>query len=162
MQAKGKEIEMAFDGRGLVGFKKAGVTSNDFIIDPAELHKMIVLVQARQPQFGGKVLHDGNENPVLQSTSYYADTYQYYIVMLKFFEAIIRISERTYISEYYAAGFGMGEYGRTADGSYLLDSPFDVLQVQNGGKLFFSPHHFKIINLLFQVLISITNLRSKV
>ena len=139
MQAKGQELVMSFDGRGLVGFKKAGVSSDDFIIDPAELHEMVVLVEAKQPQFGGKVLHDGSHliEPVLQSTQHYMDkSTNYYQTLLKFFEAIIRISARTYVSEFYAAGFGLGSYGYTADGSYRLHSPFSELQVQNGGKLF--------------------------
>ena len=116
---------------GLTGCPKKGPTH------PAELHEMVVLVEAKQPQFGGKVLHSGDLNPVLQSTQHYIDgSTNYYQTLLEFFVAIIRISERTYISEFYAAGFGLGSYGRTADGSYLLDSPFDVLQVQNGGNLF--------------------------
>ena len=151
MQAKGQELVMSFDGRGLVGFKKVGVSSDDFIIDPAELHKMVTLVEAKQPQFGGKVLYDYENtviafsNPdlsktVLQSTQYYIDrSTNYYQTLLEFFVAIIRISEITYISEYYAAGFGMGTYGRTADGSYLLDSPFSELQ--DSGKLFLGLHH---------------------
>ena len=135
MQAQGEELVMVFDRGGLVGFQTVG--STHFIIDPVELHEMVVLVEAKQPQFGGKVLHDGDENPVLQSTQHYMDgSTNYYQTLLEFFVAIIRISARTYVSEYYAAGFGLGSYGRTADGSYLLDSPFDELQVQNGGKLF--------------------------
>ena len=138
MQAKGQELVMAFDGRGLVGFRKVGVSSDDFIIDPAELHEMVVLVEAKQPQFGGKFLHDpfsGYDNPVYQSTQQYMDnSANYYQTLLKFFEAIIKISKITYISEFYAAGFGLGEYGHTADGSYRLDSPF--YELQESGKLF--------------------------
>ena len=64
------------------------------------------------------------------------------LTLLKFFEAIIKISARTYISEFYSAGFGLGEYGHTADGSYRLDSPF--YELQESGKLFlgYQPAHF--------------------
>lgn len=146
MQAKGQDLVMTFDGRGLVGFEKVGVISDDFIIDPAELHKMISLVEAKQPQFGGKVLLDDGDprqNPVYQSTQHYMDKYtNYYPTLLKFFEAIIKISKITYISEFYAAGFALGGYGHTADGSYRLDSPF--YELQESGKLFlgYQPAHF--------------------
>ena len=146
MQAKGQELVLAMDGRGLVGFRKVGVSSDDFIIDPAELHEMVVLVEAKQPQFGGKVLHDpfsGYDNPVYQSTQQYMDnSANYYQTLLKFFEAIIKISKITYISEFYSAGFGLGGYGFTLDGSYTLHPPFSELQ--ESGKLFlgYQPAHF--------------------
>ena len=154
MQAKGQELVMAFDGRGLVGFKRAGVSSDDFIIDPEELHEMVTLVEAKQPQFGGKVLYDYENTviafskpdlrkTVLQSTQYYIDrSTNYYQTLLEFFVAIIKISKITYISEFYAAGFGLGGYGHTADGSYRLDSPF--YELQESGKLFlgYQPAHF--------------------
>ena len=145
MQVKGQELVMSFDGRGLVGFK-ANASSDDFIIDPEELHKMVTLVEAKQPQFGGKVLLDDDDprqNPVYQSTQHYMDaSTNYYPALLKFFEAIIKISKITYISEYYAAGFGLGGYGHTADGSYRLDSPF--YELQESGKLIlgYQPSHF--------------------
>ena len=135
MLAKGKELVMVFARGGLIGFQT--VESTHFIIDPVELHEMVVLVEAKQPQFGGKVLLDDGdyENTVYQSTQHYIDnSTNYYQTLLEFFVAIIRISARTYISEYYAAGFGMGEYGHTADGSYSLHSPFSELQ--DSSKLF--------------------------
>ena len=146
MQAQGEALVMAFDGRGLVGFRKVGVSSDDFIIDHVELHEMVVLVEAKQPQFGGKVLHDpysGYDNPVYQSTQQYMDNSEsYYLTLLEFFEAIIKISKITYISEFYAAGFALGGYGFTLDGSYSLHSPFSELQDSKKLFLGYQPAHF--------------------
>ena len=119
MQAKGQELVLVFDEwYDVVGFQDW--STRESIINPVELHKMVVLVEAKQPQFGGKVLIDDLEHPN-KSASYYQ-------TLFKFFEAIIRISKITHISEHYAAALGMGEYGHTADGSYSLHSPFSELQ----------------------------------
>jgi hypothetical protein len=85
-----------------------------------------VLVEAKQPQFGGKVLIDDLEHPDKSAN--------YYQTLFKFLEAIIKVSKITYTSEHYAAALGMGEYGHTTDGSYSLHSPFSELQ--ESGKLF--------------------------
>jgi hypothetical protein len=125
MQAKGKELVMVFDEwYDVVGFQDS--STRDSIIDPVELHKMVVLVEAKQPQFGGKVLIDDLEHPDKSAN--------YYQTLFKFLEAIIKVSKITYTSEHYAAALGMGEYGHTTDGSYSLHSPFSELQ--ESGKLF--------------------------
>jgi len=57
MQAQGQELELGSNQFGMVGFQEAGSPPQvNFVIDPIELHDMVLLVATKQPQFGGKVL----------------------------------------------------------------------------------------------------------
>ena len=144
MQAKGKVLQIGRNQFGTVGFQEAGSSPQvNFIVDPQELHEMIAQTAAKSPPpgapFGGKVLAS-DYSKKKTGTDVHIDTFwDYYPTLLKFFEAIIKISAKTYVDEYHAAGYGLGEYGHTADGSYRLNSPFSELQ--DYGKLFLGLHH---------------------
>ena len=136
MQAQGKELKMGHDQFRNVGFNPARSEEPlDFIIDPLELHDMIVQVAGKRPApgapFGGKVYKDYGRK--VGTDTHLQNYANYYPTMLKFFEAIIKISEKTFIHEYQIASYGMGEYGHGSDGSRRLNPPFD--QLRDSGKL---------------------------
>ena len=97
---------------------------------------MIVQVAGKRPApgapFGGKVPQDYARK--VGTVTHLQNYANYYPTMLKFFEAIIKISEKTFIHEYQIASYGMGEYGHSSDGSRRLNSPFD--QLRDSGKLY--------------------------
>ena len=137
MQAQGKELKMGHDQFRNVGFQPArSEIPLDFIIDPLELHDMIVQVAGKRPApgapFGGRVPKDYARK--VGTDTHLQNYANYYPTMLKFFEAIIKISEKTFIHEYQIASYGMGEYGHGSDGSRRLNSPFD--QLRDSGKLY--------------------------
>jgi len=136
MKAQGKELKLGHDQFRNVGFQPArSEIPLDFIIDPLELHDMIVQVAGKRPApgapFGGKVYQDYARK--VGTDTHLQNYANYYPTMLKFFEAIIKISEKTFIHEYQIASYGMGEYGHGADGSRRLNPPFDKLR--DSGKL---------------------------
>ena len=97
---------------------------------------MIVQVAGKRPApgapFGGKVYKDYGRK--VGTDTHLQNYANYYPTMLKFFEAIIKISEKTFIHEYQIASYGMGDYGHGSDGSRRLNSPFD--QLRDSGKLY--------------------------
>ena len=136
MQAQGKELKLGRDQFGNLGFNPARSEEPlDFIIDPLELHDMIVQVAGKRPApgapFGGKVPKDYARK--VGTVTHLQNYANYYPTLLKFFEAIIKISEKTFIHEYQIASYGMGEYGHGSDGTRLLNPPFDKLR--DSGKL---------------------------
>ena len=136
MQAQGKELKLGHDQFGNVGFQPArSEIPLDFIVDPLELHDMIVQVAEKRPApdapFGGKVPNDYARK--VGTDTHLQNYANYYPTLMKFFEAIIKISEKTFIHEYQIASYGMGEYGHSSDGSRRLNSPFD--QLRESGKL---------------------------
>ena len=94
---------------------------------------MILKVAAKQPQFGGKAMPSDYDNSKRHTDEHMENYENYYATLMKFFEAIIKISAKTFIHESSIARFAMGEYGHTADGSIRLVSPFSELE--KAGKL---------------------------
>jgi hypothetical protein len=140
MQAQGKELELTYDQFRNVGFQPArSEIPLDFIIDPLELHDMIVQVAGKRPApgapFGGKVPDDYARK--VGTDTHLQNYANYYPTLLKFFEAIIKISEKTFIHQYEISSYGMGEYGQGPNSSdwlkMVLKSPFDKLR--DSGKL---------------------------
>ena len=113
MLAKGKELQLGSNQFGMLGFQEAGAPPQiNFVVDPISLHLMIEQVAAKRPEkgapFGGPV-HVPEMDKIKQSTSDHINTYpDYYSTLLKFFEAIIKISKVTYIHQVNIARYGMG------------------------------------------------------
>ena len=136
MQAQGKELKLGHDQFRNVGFNPArSEIPLDFIIEPLELHDMIVQVAGKRPApgapFGGKVYQDYGRK--VGTDTHLQNYANYYQTLMKFFEAIIKISEKTFIHEYQIASYGMGDYGHGSGGTRRLNSPFDKLR--DSGKL---------------------------
>ncbi len=108
MLAKGKELQLGSNQFGMVGFQEAGSPPQvNFVIDPIELHDMVLPVATKQPQFGGKVLASDYSGEHESTQEHIQNHANYYLTLLKFFEAIIKISAKTYIHEYNIASYGM-------------------------------------------------------